>query len=123
VPDRAPDLVHQSITRPDQALIYRLNGDRNPLHADPEAAKRAGFPRPILHGLCSYGVACHALLAAVCDYDATRIRSFDVRFTSPVFPGETLATEIWIDGDVASFRCTVPERRVIAINNGRAQLA
>jgi acyl dehydratase len=121
-PDRAPDFRHVTETRPDQALLYRLNGDRNPLHADPAVAKRAGFPVPILHGLCSYAIACRAVLATVCDYDPARIASFDVRFTSPVYPGETLATEIWLDADVVSFRCRVVERGVVAIDNGRCLL-
>ncbi len=122
VPDREPDLVHISETRPDQALLYRLNGDRNPLHADPGFAAKAGFPKPILHGLGSYGIACRAILASVCDYDPARIGSFDVRFTSPVFPGEEIHTDIWIDDDVASFRCRVPARDIVSINNGRCEL-
>ncbi len=122
IPDRAPDIRHVIETRADQALLYRLNGDRNPLHADPALARRAGFPVPILHGLCSYAIACRAVLATVCDHDPTMIASFDVRFTSPVYPGETIATEIWVDGDVVSFRCLVVERGVTAINNGRCLL-
>lgn len=122
IPDRAPDFRHVTETRADQALLYRLNGDRNPLHADPALAKRAGFPVPILHGLCSYAIACRAVLASVCDYDPTMIASFDVRFTSPVYPGETIATEIWVDGDVVSFRCLVEERGVVSINNGKCLL-
>ncbi|MFV8817904.1 MaoC/PaaZ C-terminal domain-containing protein [Haliea sp. E17] len=122
LPERAPDLVHVSETRPDQALLYRLNGDRNPLHAQPAFAERAGFPRPILHGLCSYGIACRAVLASVCAYDPARIRSFDVRFTSPVYPGETIHTDIWVDGDTVSFRCRVEERDIVLINNGRCEL-
>lgn len=119
VPDRRPDLTHVTETRPDQALLYRLNGDRNPLHAEPAFARRAGFPGPILHGLCSYGIACRAVLAAVLDYDAARMKSFDVRFTSPVFPGETIHTDIWVDGDVVSFRSRIEARGVTSINNGR----
>jgi acyl dehydratase len=109
-------------TRADQALLYRLNGDRNPLHADPALAARAGFKAPILHGLCSYAIACRAVLASVCDYDASRIAVFDVRFTSPVYPGETITTEIWRDGAVVSFRCLVEARGVVSINNGRCLL-
>ncbi len=122
IPDRQPDLVHVSETRRDQALLYRLNGDRNPLHADPAFAAKAGFPATILHGLCSYGIACRALLASVCDYDPARIRRFDVRFTSPVYPGETIHTDIWIDDDQVSFRCRVEERDVVLINNGRCEI-
>lgn len=119
VPDRAPDTVFISETRADQALLYRLNGDRNPLHAEPAFAQRAGFPAPILHGLASYGIACRAVLAGVCDYDPARMKAFDVRFTSPVFPGETIHTDIWIDGETVSFRARVPARDIIALNNGR----
>lgn len=122
IPEREPDHRHVIETRPDQALIYRLNGDRNPLHADPELAKRAGFPVPILHGLCSYAIACRAVLATVCGNDPTKIASFDVRFTSPVYPGETIETDIWVDGDVVSFRCKVVERGVTSINNGKCLL-
>jgi acyl dehydratase len=118
-PERAPDIVHVTETRRDQALLYRLNGDRNPLHAEPEFAKRAGFPAPILHGLCSYGIACRAVLASVCDYDPARMKSFDVRFTSPVFPGETIHTDIWVDGEVVSFRSRIEARGITSLNNGR----
>ena len=110
-------------TRPDQALLYRLNGDRNPLHADPVAAKKAGFDKPILHGLCSYAFACRAVLMAYCDFDQTKIRSFDVRFSSPVYPGETIVTRLWKTGPVVSFECNVAERNVTVIKNGRCDLA
>jgi acyl dehydratase len=103
-------------------LIYRLNGDFNPLHADPAVARAAGFSRPILHGLCSLGVAGHALLKAVCDYDPARLAELDVRFSAPVLPGETLRTEIWRDGEIVSFRTKVMERDVVVLNNGRAVL-
>lgn len=119
LPARAPDIVHVTETRPDQALLYRLNGDRNPLHAQTSFAARAGFARPILHGMCSYGIACRAVLAAVVDYDPARIKQFDVRFTSPVFPGETIHTDIWVDGETISFRSHVPAREIMSLNNGR----
>lgn len=122
LPARAPDLVHVTDTRADQALLYRLTGDRNPLHADPALATRAGFPAPILHGLATYGIACRAVLASVVDYDPARIAGFDVRFTSPVFPGDRIETDLWIDGDLVSFRCRVPDRGVIVLNNGRCPL-
>ncbi len=122
IPERAPDFTHLSETRADQALLYRLTGDRNPLHADPAFAARAGFPVPILHGLCTYAIACRAVLATVCDNEPSRIAAFDVRFTSPVFPGDRIETDIWVDGDTVSFRCRVPERNVVAINNGRCAL-
>jgi len=105
VPDREPDATVALPTREDQALIYRLSGDRNPLHSDPWFAALAGFPKPILHGLCTYGVAGRALVAALGDGDATRITAVSARFTSPVFPGETLSTSIWrLDGGRAVFR-------------------
>lgn len=122
VPERTPDRTLTTETRPDQALLYRLNGDLNPLHADPVLAARVGFKAPILHGLCTYGIACREIVAHVCGYDHTRIRAFDVRFTSPVYPGETVATDLWVEGDVVSFRCRVPERNVTVLNNGRCVL-
>jgi acyl dehydratase len=122
LPARAPDLVCDLPTSPQAALIYRLSADINPLHADPEVAKAAGFPRPILHGLATYGVAGHALLKAACGYDPARLKSLNARFTAPVYPGETFRTEIWLDGSVASFRTTAIERNVVAISNGRAEL-
>lgn len=123
IPGRAPDLTVPIGTRPDQALLYRLNEDRNPLHADPELARRAGFPAPILHGLCTYGMACHALTATVCGHDSDRIRSFDVRFASPVFPGELIELDAWMDGSTVSFRCRVPARQVVVLDHGRCILA
>lgn len=122
VPARAPDAECALKTRPDQALIYRLSGDRNPLHADPEIAKRAGFDRPILHGLCTYGFCCRAVLRTYADYDPTRIKAFDVRFSAPVFPGETIVTRMWKDGPTVSFEARVAERDVTVIKNGRCLL-
>jgi acyl dehydratase len=122
VPDRKPDLSLSLETRKDQALLYRLSGDRNPLHADPELAKRAGFPVPILHGLCTYGTACRAVLQAVCNYDARKITGLDVRFSAPVYPGEHIVTDMWVDGRTVSFRSRVPERDVAVINNGKCTL-
>lgn len=126
IPDRAPDIVCDLPTRPEMALIYRLSGDTNPLHAEPAFAREAGFPRPILHGLATMGVACHALLRTVCGYDPARLVSMAVRFSAPVFPGETIRTEIWQDSDeagaVVSFRARVKERDVIAMINGRAEV-
>lgn len=119
MPQRAPDLTVPIATRPDQALLYRLNEDRNPLHVDPELAKRAGFPAPILHGLCTYGMACQALTATVCGHDSGRIQAFDVRFASPVFPGELIELDAWIDGDTVSFRSRVPSRQVVVLDHGR----
>lgn len=123
LPTRAPDIVHDCDTRPDQAFLYALSGDRNPLHRDPRVAKMAGFPRPILHGLCTYGTACRAVISTVCKYDADRIRTFDARFSAPVFPGETIVTEMWVDAEVVSFRSKVRERDLVVINNGKCTLA
>jgi acyl dehydratase len=122
LPDRAPDQVCDLHTRPEMALIYRLSADVNPLHADPEVARAAGFPRPILQGLGSFGVAGHAILRSVCGYDPARMKSIAGRFSAPVYPGETIRTEIWRDGAIVSFRARVVERDVIAINNGRAEV-
>jgi acyl dehydratase len=122
IPERAPDLTCDLATRPEQALIYRLTADPNPLHADPAVAKAAGFPRPILHGLATFGIAGHALLKSVCGYNPARLKSIAGRFSAPVFPGETIRTEIWRDGPVLSFRARVVERDAVAINNGRAEI-
>ncbi len=122
LPERAPDAVCDMPGRDDQAMVYALCGDRNPLHRDPEFAKKAGFDRPILHGLCSYGIACHAVLKTMLDYDQTRMKGFDVRFSAPVYPGETQTVEMWQDGDVISFRVRIKERDVISINNGKCTI-
>jgi len=121
IPERPPDLTCDLPTRPETALVYRLSGDVNPLHADPDFAKAAGFPRPILHGLATFGVAGHALLKSVCGYDPARLTAIKGRFSVPVYPGETIRTEIWRDGAVLSFRARVVERDLVAINNGRAE--
>ena len=122
IPERRLDLACDLSTRPEAALIYRLSGDRNPLHVDPAVAKAAGYERPILHGLATFGVAAHALLKTVCGYDPARLVAFGGRFSAPVFPGETIRTEMWRDGAVVSFRATVVERNVVAMNNGRAEV-
>ncbi len=123
VPTRAPDRIVRVATRPDQALLYRLNGDNNPLHADPAMAAAAGFPRPILHGLCTYGIACRAVLEGACAFDPERIKTFDVRFSKAVFPGETIATELWIEDNTVSFRCRAEERGVVVLDNGLCKLS
>lgn len=122
VPRREPDLSCDSETRKDQALLFRLTGDRNPLHADPAVAARGGFEAPILHGMCTYGVACHAILKTICDYDYTLIESFEARFSAPVLPGDTITTDMWQDGNVISFRCTVKERDSVVLRNGKCTL-
>jgi acyl dehydratase len=122
LPERAPDLTCDLPTRPEMALIYRLSGDVNALHVDPDFARAAGYPRPILHGLATFGVAGHALLNAVCGYDPARLNAMAGRFSAPVFPGETIRTEFWRDGGVLSFRARVVERNVVAIDFGRAKV-
>lgn len=123
MPARAPDLVVETTTRPDQALLYRLNGDRNFLHADPRAARKAGFARPILHGLCSFGMAARFIVQHVCGWDEKQVRAIDVRFTAPAYPGETLAYDLWVDGASVSFRCRAPQRDVTVLDHGRCVLA
>ena len=120
IPEKAPEHVVDLATRPEQALYYRLNGDYNPLHSDPPSAARAGFSRPILHGLCTYGITCHALLRTVCGYDPTRLRMMRLRFTAPVVPGETIRVEIWNSG---AFRARTVETDAIVVNNGAFELA
>ena len=123
LPDRAPDHVCDLTTMPSQALFYRLCGDRNPLHSDPDVAVAAGFDRPILHGLCTYGHACHAIVEAACDYDSARMTGIEARFSAPVFPGETIRTEMWEEDGGVAFRAGVPERNAVVLNNGFAPLA
>lgn len=114
--------VHRSL--PIAALIYRLSGDSNPLHADPQIARKAGFDRPILHGLCSFGIACYSLVQALCEGNAARLRDMGARFTKPVFPGDTLRTEYWIGGEhTIQFRCINVERNEVALDRGTATLA
>jgi acyl dehydratase len=122
VPSRAPDRIVDISTRPDQALIYRLCGDRNPLHSDPEFAKKAGFPRPILHGMCTYGISCRGVLQTYADYDPTAFRQHVARFSSPVYPGETVTIAMWKDGNVISFEAKVKTRDVAVIRNGKTVL-
>lgn len=113
-PDRTPDHSVSFLTRPEQALLYRLSGDRNPLHSDPAFATLAGFDRPILHGLCTYGFAGRALLHRLCDSDPARMGSIEGRFSSPVFPGEELTTQIWVTGEgQAVFRVLASGDRVV----------
>jgi acyl dehydratase len=122
-PRREPDLSCDLETRLDQALLYRLTGDRNPLHADPAVAAGAGFDRPILHGLCTFGIACKAVLQTICDYDYTLIEGFEARFSAPVIPGDTITTDMWQDGDVISFTCRVKDRDALVLRNGKCTLA
>jgi acyl dehydratase len=117
-PEGAPDLVVELATRPEAALLYRLNGDHNPLHSDPALATKAGFPRPILHGLATFGIVGRALLRALCGNDPARFGRMECRFSAPVFPGETIATEIWLRPDGAAFRARAVERNTKIVGNG-----
>ena len=110
-------------TLPQAALIYRLSGDFNPIHIDPEAARSAGFDRPILHGLATFGIAGYAVLATCAGGDVTALRELGCRFSAPVFPGETLRTDIWDEAEAVLFRCTAVERNQIVLNQGRAVFA
>lgn len=124
VPGRQPDVRVTLPTSPQQALVYRLSGDFNPLHASPAAARAAGFERPILHGLATFGMSAHGLLKALCDGEPGALRAMGCRFSAPVFPGDTLCVEVWRDAaGRASFRTTVPQRGVTVVNNGWAEVA
>ncbi len=112
-PDRDPDQVVSYDTRTDQALLYRLNGDRNPLHSDPSFAALAGFPKPILHGLCTYGFTGRALLHGVCGSDPSRFKSMEGRFSTPVMPGDRLDVKIWVDGNEAIYQACVGDNVVL----------
>jgi acyl dehydratase len=122
MPATPPQQIIELPTPPNLALLYRLNGDENPLHADPERAKVAGFERPILHGAASFGVAAHAILRTVADYRPSRLASIEARFSKPVFPGEMIRTEIWREGERVSFQCRVVGRGDIVLSNGLATL-
>ena len=117
-----PDFVHEIKTKPDQALIFRLSGDYNPLHSDPNFAKTAGFEKPILHGMCTYGIACRSLVESVCEGDAKRLKKFDCRFSSPVYPGETIVTEMWKNNSKVYYQSKVKERDKIVIKNGVSEI-
>jgi acyl dehydratase len=123
LPDRAPDAVCDIATLPQSALIYRLSGDWNPIHADPRSAEQAGLGRPILHGLCSMGIATRALLSTFAEGAPERLRAMFVRFSRPVFPGETIRTEFFGDGDRIRFRARVLERDVVVLDRATAVLA
>ncbi|CAB3874606.1 hypothetical protein LMG3410_02978 [Achromobacter aegrifaciens] len=120
LPESTPEHVCDLPTLTSQALLYRLSGDLNPLHADPEVARAGGFERPILHGLCSYGIACHGLLRMLCDYEPARLKRIDVRFSAPVYPGETIRVEAWGASGEVRFRATALERQKVVLNNGLA---
>jgi acyl dehydratase len=122
VPATAPDKVCHLPTPPNLALLYRLNGDENPLHADPKHAEVAGFDRPILHGAASFGIAAHAVLRTLADYRPERLAAIEARFSKPVFPGETIRTEMWVERERVSFQCRVIGRDDVVLSNGLATL-
>ncbi len=119
-PERPADVVLEFPTRRDQALLYRLCGDRNPLHADPDIASAAGFKSPLLHGLCTYGICCRAVIQAFCEYEPSRLKSHAVRFSAPVFPGDVITVKLWKDGANVSFEAEVAARHSTVIRNGRS---
>ena len=122
MPDRSPDAVLDIATMPQIALIYRLSGDMNPIHASPAVARKAGFDRPILHGLCTMGLATRALVSSACDGVPERLKSTYVRFSQPVYPGETIRTEFYHEGDIVRFRCRSVERDLIVLDRGYATI-
>lgn len=123
VPERAADFEVSYATRPETALIYRLSGDVNPLHADPDIAAKAGFDRPILHGLCTYGMGARAVIEKVLGHDAARLKRLAVRFTSPVWPGETVRYELWREGGaLLRLRASVDARGAVVLNNGLVEI-
>ena len=124
IPGRRPDARIAMATRPEQALIYRLSGDYNPLHADPAVAAEAGLPRPILHGLCTYGITARALIRELCGNEPAALKRLNCRFSAPVFPGETIELLVWREAPgKAAFQARVPERDVLVLNNGYAEYA
>jgi acyl dehydratase len=116
-PERDPDGAIESATLAQQALLYRLSGDKNPLHADPAFASRGGFDRPIIHGLCSYGIACKAIVDHVLDGDTKRVKRYAARFAGVAFPGETYLTEWWREGDQVLFEVRSKQRNAVIISN------
>jgi acyl dehydratase len=122
MPERKPDATCELPTLPQAALIYRLSGDRNSLHADPRVAWRAGFERPIMHGQGTFGTVVHALLRTVCDYRQARLRHVRARFSAPAFPGDTIRTELWHEGSDIRFRALALERGAVVLTNGMAEV-
>ncbi len=121
VPSTAPEAAIDLPTPPNLALLYRLTGDDNPLHADPERARAVGFERPILHGAATFGIAAHAVVRHI-GYRAEQLASIEARFVRPVFPGDTLRTAIWREGSRVSFECGVVGREGLVLTNGLATL-
>lgn len=122
MPEGVPDATFDFKTSENAALVYRLSGDMNPLHADPDVARQVGFDRPILHGLCTLGVASWSITEALAGGDFAALSHLQLRFSSPVYPGETIRTEMWRDGNDISFRARVVERDIVVLNNGFARL-
>ncbi len=120
--DAPPDLTVRLPTAANQAMLYRLSGDRNPLHIDPAMARVGGFERPILHGMCTYGITCRGILQTYADYDPGAFRQHAARFSSPVYPGEIVTMDLWKDGNVISFEAKVKARNVAVIKSGRTVL-
>jgi len=123
MPNKEPDTVWEFKTQRNQALLYSLNGDPNPIHVQPKIAGAAGFVAPIMHGLGTYGIACRAVLASYCDYEPQRMKSFNVRFSAPIYPGEQLAVEMWRKDNAVSFQAMSKERHVIVLKSGLCQLS
>jgi acyl dehydratase len=121
-PERAPDATAESRTMPQQALLYRLSGDTNPLHADPEFAKLGGFDVPILHGLCSYGIVCKAVVDTMLDGDVSKVARYQARFSGVLFPGETIVTSMWKDGNKILVDAKCKERGASVISNAAITL-
>lgn len=123
MPDRKPDLIAEAITLPQQAFLYTLgSGDENPIHTDPVVARRAGFEKPILHGLCTFGVVCKTVVDHALDGDTTRVRRYQARFSGPVIPGETLVTAMWEEDGQILLEARVKERDTPAISNAAITL-
>jgi|SRR5215831_5192834 len=121
-PDTEPDAICDLPTPPNLALIFRLMGDENPLHIDPASARLSGYAGPILHGAATFGVAAHAILRTAAGYDPARLKSIEARFSRPVFPGDTIRTELWSRGSELTFRCRALGRGEIVLSNGLARL-
>jgi acyl dehydratase len=121
-PERDPDVTVESKTMPNQALIYRLSGDKNPLHADPKFAQMGGFDKPILHGLSSFGVVCKAAVDNVLEGDVTKVARYQVRFAGVVFPGETIVTSIWREGARLLLAAKTKERDTPVLSNAAIEL-
>lgn len=121
IPEATPTLETSVPTAPNQALLFRLLGDRNPLHIDPVLAREVGFDRPILHGACTFAIACAETIRRFCDHDPTRLTRFAARFAGPLYPGETLAFRFWQTGEDIAFQARAAERDALVLDNGRAE--